>query len=600
MGIPIPFGNLGTIIPELFCHGPAADIQAASYANDKSHTLLQEVLGLTQRITAFELNANQVHKYLTSYSSVSGEIPKTTYDELERILQNATALASKTEQLLNKFKGGEDITEKATAKELLHLHTLLTNAEEVFVSYLSRAKTLCQSMWAKFDLNSIFAGISVLLVGLSVVMIALLYERVQFSLLALFPLVSLGLASAVTSFNFDFIIVIPLFVIGGIILGIIVLLWKTIVKRTEATTSNFFHKRSIDSILALFLCFLQCIALFSNSFVVNEDKILPFFIQTLITVKCVQSLWKSGLCENRKTTVRQSSKKSAKKEHKKASITGFLLRLSFAWIVFEFVNRTAIALKGCREEQWYCVPSDFLKPLSALTEKDSAASNRFLLTVLCTGVIPLSIRQWLRYQGNLNGPSFVVLCVKFTLPAAFVLMCIHWALQIVPQEMNSVLPEVHLWQQIVLPQMVYCLCVATVACLVYSPLCIYTVFRGRKNSLNETFESLQRTEDSSRIIHTLVREIKENWDGLNGKKTHVENGARDDDNVPMVYGLATVYSSALLVLFLAVALPVTMLLGNGMSLSIVLLCVQIFLLLEVHALCQDVESGVTDINNYSG
>ena len=179
-------------------------------------------------------------------------------------------------------------------------------------------------------------------------------------------------------------------------------------------------------------------------------------------------------------------------------------------------------------------------------------------------------------------------------------MCIHWALQIVPQEMNSVLPEVHLWQQIVLPQMVYCLCVATVACLVYSPLCIYTVFRGRKNSLNETFQSLQRTEDSSRIIHTLVREIKENWDGLNGKKTHVENGARDDDNIPMVYGLATVYSSALLVLFLAVTLPVTMLLGNGMSLSIVLLCVQIFLLLEVHALCQDVESGVTDINNYSG
>jgi len=44
---------------------------------------------------------------------------------------------------------------------------------------------------------------------------------------------------------------------------------------------------------------------------------------------------------------------------------------------------------------------------------------------------------------------------------------------------------------------------------------------------------------------------------------------------------------------------VTMLLGNGMSLSIVLLCVQIFLLLEVHALYQDVESGVTNINNYS-
>lgn len=594
LGIPIPFGNLGTIIPELFCHDPTLDSLVLSNSNTKNHALLQQVLGLLQRNTAFELNAKQVYRYLTRYTSISGEIPKSTFQELEEILQNAIAYISKANTFLNKFGRHKEMIEKASTDDLLYLQEALANAESLFLGYLSRAKALCQSLWAKFDLNSIFAGISVLFIGIAVVVIALLDRGVRLSLMAFIPFMGLGLASVVTSFSFDFIFVFPSFAVCGLILGIFVLSWRKMVKKTEGTVTSFLCKLSLDSILALALCFLQCVALFSNSFVVNEDKIVAFFIQALVTVKCVQILWKSGLCENRKPPVRQTSKKPGKKDNKKASMNGFLVKLFFAWIAFELVNRTALALKACREEQWYCEPSDFLKPLSALTE--NAASNRFFLTVLCTGVMPLLIWQWLRHQGNLNGPSFVVLCVKFTLPAAFVLMWVHWASQIVPQEMNSVFPEVNLWQQIVLPQMVYCLCFAAIAGLVYSPLCIYTVFRSRRHTFNETVNSLQSTDDSSKIIHALVREIKQSWDSLNGSKTQVEDGERDDENTPMVYGLATVYSSALLVVFLAVSLPLMLLLGNGMSLSVVLMFVQMFLLLELHGLHQDVESGGSDIS----
>ena len=557
-----------------------------------NHDLLHEVLGLLQRNAAFELNAKQVHRYLTRYTSISGEIPKSSFQELEEILQNATEFISKAKTFLTKFGGHKEMTENASADDLLYLQGALANSESFFLDYLSRAKALCQSLWAKFDLNSIFVGISVLFIGIAVVVIALLDRDVLLSLMAFIPFIGLGLASVVTSFNVEFIVVLPSFAVCGLILGIFVFSWRRLT--TEGTVSSFFHKLSLDTILGLIVCFLQCVALFSNSFVVNEDKIIAFFVQALVTVKCVQILWKSGLRENRKPAVRQNSKKSGKKDNKKASINVFLVKLFFAWIAFELVNRTALALKACREEQWYCEPSDFLKPLSALTE--NAASNRFFLTVLCTGVMPLLIWQWLRHQGNLNGPSFVVLCVKFTLPAAFVLMWVHWALQILPQGMNSVFPEVNLWQQIVLPQIVYCLCIAAIAGLVYSPLCIYTVFRSRRHTFNETVNSLQSTDDSSKIIHALVREIKQNWDGLNGSKTQIEDGARDDENTPMVYGLATVYSSGMLVLCLAVALPFMLLLGNGMSLSVVLMFVQMFLLLELHGLHQDVESAGNNIN----
>ena len=559
---------------------------------------MQQVLDLIQRNTAFDLNTKQVHRYLTEYGSVSGDIPKSRLDELTRILHNATALVSEAEDLVNNLGSQKGMIEKATEEELKHLHEILSSVEEFYNDYLSRVKALCQSMWAKFDLNSIFVGISVIFLGVALVVLTHLDCCVnRLSLLVLMPFVGFILASAATSFNFDFIIVIPLFIACGLLLGVFVFLWKLVIKYSKVKANSFFNSLSTDNIFAVVLCLLQGMALFSNSFVVNEDKLIPFFIQALIAVKCVQAIRKCGVSDYRKLVSRQSSRRFSKKDFKRNSISGFIFRMLIAWIAFDIVNRTAIMLKGCREEQWSCEPTDFLKPMSASTGQNSSASNRFIVTVLCTGIIPLSIRQWLRYQGNLNGISFIVLCVKYTLPLAFFFMCAHWVLQIVPQEMASIFPEVQLWQQIIFPQIVYCLCMATAVCVLYSPLYIYTVFKHKKDSFSERMKSLQDTGDNSKIIHALVREVKQNWEGLDGNKPAAEETGEDDANTPMVYGLATVYSSVILVLCLAVAMPLMMLMGNGMALSISLMCVQIFLLLEIHGLSHDVEPSSGEVGN---
>ena len=572
------------------------DLQAY-HSDDKHLRMAEQVLDLIQRNTAFEINSKQVNRYLDEYASISGEISKSRLDNFARILHNATELVSETRDLVDKVDSHKGLIQKATMEELTRLHEKLTAIEGFYLDYLSQVKALCQSLWAKFDLNSIFAGVSVIFLGVAVVVLTLLDCGRRLSLLAVIPTMGFTLASLVTSFSFNFIIVMSLFPLCVLVLGMFISLQKVIIKRTKVTAACLFNKLSADSVFAAVLCFLQCMALFSNSFVVNEDKIIAFFIQALIAMKCIQSLWKCGISDKRRPLLRQNSRRLPKKEPKRGSVLEFLLRLLVVWIAFDIVNRTAIVLKACREEQWSCVPSDFLKPLSALTDKDFATSNRFILTVLCTGVIPFAVRQWLRYQGNLNGPSFVVLCVKFSLPGAFLLICAHWALQMVPEERISVFSEIRLLQQIILPQMVYCLCVATVACLLYSPLCLYTVFRGRKTSFSERVQALQDPGDNTAIIHAVVQEIKQNWQGLNGNTPPVEEIGKDDANTPMVYGLATVYSSALLILFLALALPLMMLLGNGMSLSVFLMCVQMFLLLEIHGLSQDGELGSSYIND---
>ena len=549
------------------------------------------MLELLQRNTAFELNAKQVHKYLTKYASISGDIPRGKLEELGKILQNATALVSEAKDLVDSLEGHGEMLRKASGEELKHLSVILSSAEKFHSDYLSGAKVLCRSMWAKFDLNSIFAGISVIFVAVALVVLALLnFSENRLSLLVLVPLIGFIIASAATSCDFNVIIVIPLYIACALLLAMFVFLQKMVLKYTQVIASGFLKKMSLDNIFAAVLCLLQCWASLSNSFVVNEDKLIAFLIQSLIGVKCVQAIWKVYPINNRNLVLRHHLRRFSKKD-KKSDISGFFLRLFIAWIAFDIVNRTAIMLRACREEQWSCVPTDFLKPQSTSADKTNLESNRFILTILCTGIIPFSLRQWLRYHGNLNGTTFIVLSVRYTVPLAFIFMCAHWMLQIVPQKMATVFPEMQVWQQVIFPQIVYSMCMATIACVLYSPLYIYTVFKNGRNSLNEGVKSLQETGDNSRIIHALVREVRQNWKRLDGKKVLAGEECEDDTNTPMVYGLGTVFSSAILVLFVAVGLPLMMLLGNGMAMSISLIFFHIFLLLEIHGLSHDAEPG---------
>ena len=601
--MPIPFGNLGSIIPDLLCHGLTADTHVSQGHNRGSY-MAESVMAKMHRTAAFELNAAQVRRYLTKYASLTAEISQATLTKLVKTLDDATAHSTEIRHLINSYGGRGAFFERATASQLAHVDEKLSAAEALFKDFLSQAKSLCQALWAKFDLVSSFTGIFLLFLNIVVVLLFLcdtprlvtkISTMVKLSVLA-------TIAGSVFAFflsprDIDMPFWSAVSLASGLLLGVAVFTRTSLLQRIGQKPSSWYslYKPSANSASALVFCFLQCAAMFSNSFVVNEDTQVAFFVQTLFTVKCVQALWQNRELERRKLLMRSAqAPKKLTKERKADAVTTFFFRICLAWAVFVVVNRTALLFRACREEQWTCKPSEFLKPLSVLSEQYYTANNRFVLTVICVGLIPLGARQWLAYQGNLNGPSTGVLCVKFALPFAFVLVCVHWALQIAPQGVNEGFAELLRWQQVFLPRMVYCLCFVTVACLAYSPICVYTVFRGRKSSLTETIQTLQRADEKSKVIHVLFKELKQKWQENIEEQVVFENGtAGNDENTPTVYGLATVYSSALLVLFVAVILPMAMILGDGLALPVFLMCVQMILLLEVHGLCYDVESSRT-------
>ncbi|KAI0354459.1 hypothetical protein OH77DRAFT_1504820 [Trametes cingulata] len=127
LGLPIPFNNLGTVIPELFWHDKAG----------------------TDYTRALNFNVQQVKRYLDTYrASASGGELDSACDELEQLWE---AIAHKTG---DKSQGTQWIAMKA---------------------YTRQALAVCRMLWAQFNVSLMTLGLVLLVTG--TVAGALLYVK---------------------------------------------------------------------------------------------------------------------------------------------------------------------------------------------------------------------------------------------------------------------------------------------------------------------------------------------------------------------------------------------------------------------------------------
>ena len=280
------------------------------------------------------------------------------------------------------------------------------------------------------------------------------------------------------------------------------------------------------------------------------------------------------------------------------------INLFVAFITFVSFGRLAVVFKTCREEQWSCKQSIFHQQFAALGTEDIHSTNqRLLISLFSVFTIPIALRQFLSYQGNLNGSSLVMLLIKYGLIMASFLMFLHWILQLVTTKMVAFIPNLQLWHQILLPQIVYWICLLTIASLVWNPLLIFLVLKDDDKSISETVDNYRGTANMDlKVIQLVFKEMKKKFEeSYSGNKTVAEKQIKN--NVPLVYGLGTVYSSALCVLSVSLILPLSMILGEGLTGSVFCLFIQLVILLEIHGLQCDLRSKKDGINyevNYEG
>ncbi|XP_006898615.1 PREDICTED: GPI ethanolamine phosphate transferase 3 [Elephantulus edwardii] len=119
LGLPIPFGNIGEVITELF--------SGSNNSQPHSSALAQA--------SALHLNAQQVSRFLHTYSAVTQDLQ---FKELQR-LQNLFSKASADYQHLQQNPQGTEATLKTVIAELQQ--------------FLRGARAMCIKSWAQFSLS---------------------------------------------------------------------------------------------------------------------------------------------------------------------------------------------------------------------------------------------------------------------------------------------------------------------------------------------------------------------------------------------------------------------------------------------------------------
>ena len=235
LGLPIPYANLGGLVPALLPSPRRTHHKSENVDNDESDLVRVEAAA-----AALALNAAQIWNYLDTYSRTANKLPPSAMMELKELLGRATeayrtALSSSAQQ-----QDGQGSL--VAYREACSLYKL----------FLSEATELGKRVWTRFDTNGMILGCALL--GLA--------------LLASFPAWNsvLGAISDCRAWIFYYV--------GGF---------------KAPSTASFGVGSLIESGVAIMFMMFHCLVLtFSNSYIESESDIIMFLLGCLCISMCIR------------------------------------------------------------------------------------------------------------------------------------------------------------------------------------------------------------------------------------------------------------------------------------------------------------------------
>jgi phosphatidylinositol glycan class O len=274
LNVPIPFGNLGAIIPDVL------------YPNDSGN----KIRNLMHMVEQFRINSLQVHDYLTQYAQQTHQLDF-----------SAEKLSPITQHLYAAEKIMLGLVEQPDFKAALNTYSF-TSSQEAFVGSLEEAileydafliSTIkyCEAIWAQFDIGCMFVGI--ILLGFSTLTSFWLMKRELQITVKRATLVFLSGLSVV--FTMYFFAIDSLLAKGwfekmqdmdwtGIGAAFAACCVALVMKQTTTSTKNHVFWHRWDWYLILIADTAQSFTLGSNSFVIWEDSGTRFVLATLTMV----------------------------------------------------------------------------------------------------------------------------------------------------------------------------------------------------------------------------------------------------------------------------------------------------------------------------
>ncbi|CAL1261946.1 unnamed protein product [Larinioides sclopetarius] len=440
LGLPIPFSNLGKVITPLF----KLNVEETCFGEITDSAIASALAGAE--------NAFQVQKYLHAYSQISNELSDSFMTRMKEILKDITHMWN---SITNNITESRDI---------------LLNISQAYESYLDDVRNTCSQKWATFNLKFIMFGIFILCFtvlwnlwvseklsptesifvfvfimllcfvgslymynlfnfftwcGLGpVILIPLVFKHIwnveELNFKYIFSIFSLIIALTIISI---YVYIDYLNIIGCIVTIFVYFLIICLVKLIPFELYEFIE--NIFSIPFAVVLILFCTS-FSNSFVINEDHITLFFLQSMIiyrflppVIDCVTAYFSSN------NSKMKPSKKSVK------GISKYLVQPLCLVCLIIFIRLGTVFYK-CREEQVACENSDIIISLEKLHLNQSHKFMRLVIS-LASEIIPTMIFLGIMsYKYCIRSQTVSAVCVKYGIFFVCILTSLRWWLNIVP------------------------------------------------------------------------------------------------------------------------------------------------------------------------
>ena len=407
-------------------------------------------------LTALTINSQQINGYLKAYSKIS-DFPSDTYRTIQQLF-NSTMMKHKA--LSHSFLSTGNLDE-STVQSII----------DQYYEYMYSVKKMCISVWAKFDDTFINQGLAVLILGTLVNMCLLLsihhpvvassgHKRTLALVLVIF--LTVGLNSLYMQFDLLGLICVVLFSIFVVISLAIIYNTKSEIFVTVkqclmssamllfepfTTLTNIVSCPSdyVDSAVSFIILMCSSVAILSNSFIIHEGWVLTFFVQTLILFRLVRDV---------------IHKLQSGKSH------GLLLCILTHLILMACV-RSSELFWVCREELIQCQPTHFAFPFATACLEIGHLWSLLRLGFSCTFIIaaPVWLLWWLRHCQVWSSFSYTLKVLLTGLVAASLFTCAFWIMQgFISIKLLDQLPH---WQHVILPRMVYMLCILTLIKCIY-------------------------------------------------------------------------------------------------------------------------------------
>ncbi|XP_035233576.1 GPI ethanolamine phosphate transferase 3-like isoform X2 [Stegodyphus dumicola] len=387
LGLPIPFSNLGIVIPELFT------------LNMKEVCFHEDLDPLVGAALALAENCIQVQKYLQAYSTVFGELPDAFVALAVEQLKNISMLWQKISDNVN------------------HSKNILSEICASYTKYLYYVRNVCEKKWATFNFELITLGTIILCFTLA--FNCWIAEQLSFKYFLFIFCTILFFSLLLTLYIFSKISI--WLVITVIMLYLLVMYYKLLI-------GELLHFCLKLSNVPFLICTLFFFASFSNSFVINEDRVLLYFLQSAILytfcpciVECIKYLFPNPA--NKTKTGKKNQKVTFK----------FILQPVFLSCLMACVRLGSMFYK-CREEQTQCVNYDIIISLEKLHHNESYKLSRLLLSLISL-IIPVAIfLQIISSKFPSKSLTVSAVCIKYGIFFVCVCTSLRWWLNIVPLE----------------------------------------------------------------------------------------------------------------------------------------------------------------------